>query len=151
MAMNKVLIIPELFLIVASAVLYRMGGSDRYNTKWRDFGCPLAAVASALIIGLRHWSFFISFGLLFGAMTTYWKRKGEDARWYNWLVTGFMYALAFLPPVYFLSRFEAFVYFAVFLSIATMIWSEMVSDVVWEECGRGAILIIAQVAFLIFK
>jgi len=84
-------------------------------------------------------------------MTTYWKRNGEDARWYNWLITGFMYVLAFLPTVYFLSRFEAFVYFAAFLSIATIIWSEIMSDVVWEECGRGAILIIAQMAFPIFQ
>lgn len=140
-----------IILIVASAVLYRMGGADGYNTKFRDLGCPTAAVVSALIIGLRHWSLIISFGLLFGAMTTYWKRKGEDARWYNWLMTGFMYAMAFLPVVWLLSRFEAFIYFTAFLSIATMVWSEMVSDVIWEECGRGAILIIAQVAFLIFK
>ncbi len=149
--MPPFLIIPELFLAVASAVLYRMGGAAGYNTKWRDIGCPLAAVASALIIGLRHWSLVIAFGLLFGAMTTYWKRKGEDAYWYNWLITGFMYAMAFLPPVYFLSRFEAFAYFIAFLSIATMIWSEAMDDVVWEECGRGAILIIAQAAFLIFR
>jgi len=149
--MSAVIIIPELLLVVASAVLYRMGGADGYNTKFRDFGCPLSAVASAWLIGLQHWSLVISFGLLFGAMTTYWKRKGEDARWYNWLMTGFMYAMAFIPTVWFLSRFEAFVYFAAFLSIATMIWSEMASDVVWEECGRGSILIIAQAAFLIFK
>ncbi len=149
--MNPILIVPELFLVVASAVLYRMGGADGYNTKWRDFGCPLVAVASALIIGLGHWSLVLSFGALFGAMTTYWKRKGEDAEWYNWLMTGFMYAMAFLPTVWFLSRFEAFVPFTAFLSIATMIWSEAMDDVVWEECGRGAILIIAQVAFLIFR
>jgi hypothetical protein len=128
-----------------------MGGAAGYNTKWRDLGCPLVAVSSSLIIGLRHWSLVIAFGLLFGAMTTYWKRKGEDALWYNWLMTGFMYAMAFLPIVWFLSRFEAFFYFTAFLSIATMIWSEVMDDVVWEECGRGAILIIAQAAFLIFR
>lgn len=144
-------IVLEIVLIVASAILYRMGGADGYNTKFRDFGCPAAAVASALIIGLRHWSLVISFGCLFGTMTTYWKRKGEDAQWYNWLMTGFMYAMAFFPTVWFLSRFEAFFYFTAFLSIATMIWSEIMDDVVWEECGRGAILIIAQVAFLIFR
>ena len=144
-------IVLEVILVIASAILYRMGGADGYNTKWRDFGCPLAAVASALIIGLRHWSLVLSFGALFGTMTTYWKRKGEDAQWYNWLMTGFMYAMAFLPTVWFLSRFEAFVYFTLFLSIATMIWSEAMDDVVWEECGRGVILIIAQGAFVVFR
>ena len=110
-----------------------MGGAAGYNTKWRDFGCPLAAMTSAWIIGLRHWSLLIVLGLLFGTMTTYWKRKGEDAQWYNWLMTGFMYAMAFLPVVWFLARFEAFVYFTAVLSIATMIWSEAMDDVVWEE------------------
>lgn len=144
-------IVLEIILIVASAVLYRMGGADGYNTKFRDFGCPLAAIASALIVGLRHWSLFICFWFLFGAMTTYWKRKGEDARWFNWLMTGFMYAMAFLPAVWFLGRWEAFIYFTAVLSVATMVWSEMMDDVVWEECGRGAILILAQGAFLIFR
>ena len=144
-------IVLEIILIVASAVLYRMGGADGYNTKFRDFGCPLAAIASALIVGIRHWSPFICFWFLFGAMTTYWKRKGEDARWFNWLMTGFMYAMAFLPAVGFLGRWEAFIYFTAVLSIATMVWSEMMDDVVWEECGRGAILILAQGAFLIFR
>jgi len=132
-------------------VLYRMGGSGEYNTKARDFGCPAVAVVSALNIGLRHWSLFICFLLLFGAMTTYWKRKGADAKWYNWLMTGFMYAMAFLPVVWFLARWEDFICFGAFLSLATMIWSELMDDVVWEECGRGAILIIAQAAFLIFR
>jgi len=43
---------------VASAILYRMGGSDTYNTKWRDMGCPTVA--------------FIALWLLEGFKLTYW-------------------------------------------------------------------------------
>ena len=149
--MNPILFIPEVLLVVASAILYRMGGAAGYNTKFRDFGCPTIAVGSALIIGLCHWSLAIVWPVCFAVMTTYWKRKGQDASWYHWWTTGLMYAVAFLPVAYFLSRIEAFVFFTIFLSTATAVWSALVSNVVWEECGRGAILIIAQVAFLIFK
>jgi hypothetical protein len=70
---------------------------------------------------------------------------------YHWWTTGLMYAVAFLPVCYFLSRIEAFVFFTIFLSTATAVWSALVKNVVWEECGRGAILILAQGAFLIFR
>ncbi len=149
--MNPILYIPGVLLVVASAILYRMGGAAGYNTKWRDLGCPLVAVASALVVGLCHWSLAISFVVMFGAMTTYWKRKGQDAHWYHWWTTGLIYVVAFLPVAYFLSRIEAFVYYAIFVSTVTALWSALVSNVVWEECGRGAILIIGQAAFLIFK
>ena len=149
--MNAIHFVPEILLVVASAVLYRMGGAAGYNTKWRDFGCPIAAVASALIIGLCHWSILITAPISFAVMTTYWKRKGQDASWYHWWTTGLMYAVAFLPVCYFLSHIEAFVFFTIFLSTATAVWSSLVKNVVWEECGRGAILIIAQGAFLIFR
>ncbi len=149
--MNPILFIPEVLLVVASAVLYRMGGAAGYNTKFRDFGCPTVAVGSALIIGLCHWSLAISWLACFAVMTTYWKRKGQDASWYHWWTTGLMYAVAFLPVCYFLSRIEAFVFFTIFLSTATAVWSSLVKNVIWEECGRGAILILAQGAFLIFR
>ena len=149
--MNLILIIPEILLVAASAILYRMGGAAGYNTKWRDFGCPTVAVASALIIGLCHWSLAISWLVCFAVMTTYWKRKGQDASWYHWWTTGLMYAVAFLPVAYYLSRIEGFFFFTIFLSTVTAVWSALVKNVVWEECGRGAILIIAQGAFLIFR
>ena len=149
--MNPIFLILEVLLVAASAILYRMGGAAGYNTKFRDFGCPTVAVLSAMIIGLCHWSLAISWLVCFAVMTTYWKRKGQDASWYHWWTTGLMYAVAFLPVAYFLSRIEAFVFFTIFLSTATAIWSSLVSNVVWEECVRGAILILAQAAFLIFK
>lgn len=149
--MKPILFIPETLLVVASGVLYRMGGAAGYNTKWRDFGCPIAAAAYALIVGLCHWSILITLPASFAVMTTYWKRKGQDASWYHWWTTGLMYAVAFLPVCYFLSRIEAFVFFTIFLSTATALWSSLMKNVVWEECGRSAILILAQGAFLIFR
>ena len=111
--MNPILFIPEVLLVVASAVLYRMGGAAGYNTKFRDLGCPTVAVVSALIIGLCHWSLAISWLVCFAVMTTYWKRKGQDANWYHWWTAGLMYAVAFLPVAYYLSRIEAFVFFTI--------------------------------------
>ena len=50
---------------VVNAIAYRMGGSGRYNTKARDFGCSLVTnVAIASLVGWNWLAFVLSFGLL---------------------------------------------------------------------------------------
>ena len=56
---------------IIAGILGRMGGSRRYNTKFRDFGVPLIATIVLWLLGIRHWFLFIHFVLLAGSLTTY--------------------------------------------------------------------------------
>jgi hypothetical protein len=90
-----------IILSLISGILYRLGGiGDPFNTKVRDFGCPTIALITliwTLDIYAPWWIHFISFGLMFGAMTKYWDYWGsDDVEWYEWALTGFMYGLSFI-------------------------------------------------------
>jgi hypothetical protein len=134
--------------IIVSAVaglLYRLGGVGKpYDTKFRDMGVPFVGIVLLLII-YPHYSlkyiiaYLLTFGLYFASMTTYWKRKGSDAKWWNWLLTGLGYSLAFLPFAIVSGEYFGFCLRLVLCSVATMIWSEKIDNVVWEEFGRGVI------------
>jgi len=129
-------------LSILSAILYRLGGTSA-GTKWRDAGCPL--VALILYIALKGfnlsflWVYLLTFGLSWGAMTTYWKRKGTDAKWWNWLLTGLGYSLATLPIAFVTGHWIGFGLRILVLSLLTMFWSEKIDWDVAEEMGRGAI------------
>jgi len=94
-----------LILAVVAGVLYRMGGSSKYHTLYRDIGVPLVAVGALSLGGGWHWTLIPSGLLLYGAMTTYWDKVNKwfgqsDAEyWLNWLLTGLAYSLAMLPYV----------------------------------------------------
>jgi len=137
----------SLVVIIASlisGVLYRMGGAKGFNTKFRDLGVPMVGLILMLILYPHYdWktllSYFLFFGLYFGSLTTYWKKKGESAKWYHWLLTGLGYSLAFLPFTFVSGYWLGFVLRCILCSAGIMIWSEKVSNAVWEEFGRGLI------------
>jgi hypothetical protein len=140
----EVKIIAGVLASIFSAILYRMGGADGYNTKFRDLGVPFIGLTFLLIICPHHsYKYIIShiccFGLFFGSLTTYWKKKGAEAKWWNWLLTGLGYSLAFLPFAIVSGEYFGFCLRLVLCSVATIIWSEKIDNVVWEECGRGVI------------
>ena len=94
---------------VVSGALYRLGGIGKpYNTKYRDFGVPIIALATMLYLKVEFsWQLVLSTVLLFGALTTYWKKinkffgdTDENCHWYNWLVHGLICGLAYLPLYY---------------------------------------------------
>jgi len=116
-----------------------MGGASGYNTKFRDFGVPAIGILLLTILGGWHWIYILCFGLYFGSMTTYWKKKGTDAKWWNWLLTGLGYSLAFLPFAITSGHWIGFIIRTIIVSIATMVWSDEVGNPVIEECGRGFI------------
>ena len=61
---------------ILGAILYRMGGSDKWNTKWRDIGVALVGVGLLMILDFHAsywWIYLLCFGLYFGSLTTYWK------------------------------------------------------------------------------
>jgi len=61
-----------LSLCIGSSILYRAGGSKKGLTKWRDLGCPLMTVLALWHLIGFHWLYFLVFGLMFAALTTYW-------------------------------------------------------------------------------
>jgi hypothetical protein len=142
-------------LAFISAVCYRMGGSDTYNTKWRDFGCPLCVLIGMLLVNQWHWSLLLCFPLMFGAMTTYWKvlnkffkKSTEDSYWFNWLAHGLMIGLALFPLTFFVGLLVEVLARSIFLGLLMMIWSEIIDDAVYEEMGRGALIILTLTLFL---
>lgn len=137
-----------LLATISSAILYRLGGC--IQTKIRDFGVPTIATGYLLTLGLKpqFWGFWglagaylLHFGALFGALTTYWKKKGQPARWYNWLLTGFFYGLSALPIAISTGNWIGFIIRLVSLTVFVTLWSELISIDWIEEGGRGAAII----------
>lgn len=139
-------------LTIISACLYRAGGMAKEetarpkwipkgirNTKARDFGVPLCAVLSLIVLGYLHWTLILVFGMMFGSMTTYWKRKHTDATWFSWVLTGFFYGVSVLPVVIAYGLWVGFTCRVIATSIFVMAWSLFIGNDVVEEMGRGAI------------
>lgn len=134
---------------VASFILYRMGGSDAYNTKWRDMGCPTVAfIALWLLEGFKlayWWAYLISFGLMFGALTTYWNKKGASERFINFYLHGLGISLALAPYAYISHHWLGFSFRVVILPLLIGFWATKMNRPVWKfradvvnEGGRGA-------------
>ena len=133
-----------LILIALGAILYRMGGSGNYDRLFRTIGVPIVSLIAMWVLGKWNWTLWICLPLMYGAMTTYWKCLNkyfhdttEDSHWYNWAAHGLMIGLAFLP--YAVS--PGAIGRAVAMAILMTIWSESMDNAVWEECGRGAIIV----------
>lgn len=136
----SILFIPLAFL---AGVLYRMGGAAGFNTKYRDLGVPCVMLAAMKVLGHFHWSLFICFGLLFGSLTTYFKKKGADAFWYNWLIVGLAYSIAMLPfTIIVTHNWLGFGVRVAVLTTLITLWSEFVGNAVIEEWGRGVAIIV---------
>lgn len=126
-------------LVALSSILYRIGGAYGYHTLFRDLGVPACVVSCLLLLNGWNWTIPVSFLLMYGAMTTYWK-KGPKAYWYHWFFTGLAYAVSWLPYAIVTHNIISFVLYVIIISIGTCLWSEWHDNVVWEECGRGAIV-----------
>jgi hypothetical protein len=134
-----------ILLSIISGIFYRMGGSDKYDTKWRDWGCPLV-----VLLALHwHWSLILCFLLMWGALTTYWKvlnkffnKPTSDAYWFNWLAHGLGIGLALIPYTLFVGGWELGLVRSLALGLLMMVWSLLNDNVVWEEFGRGALIIL---------
>ena len=148
----------ELIMLVAfsfvAGVLYRLGGVGKpFNTKYRDFGVPIIYMLYLLYSGIPFNVYLIASAiLLFASLTTYWKcisrwigKDIENVYWWNWLATGFFYGLTLLPMCFMEVSFSAIILRAVVLGVLTMIWSEKISDVEWEEFGRGFLIIVTLI------
>lgn len=135
----KILLI--ILLSILAGVLYRMGGSGRWNTKARDFGVPMCMVAVMAVLGHFHWILIPCFGLLFASLTTYFKKKGKDAFWWNWALVGLATGLSMLPFAILTGCWLGFGARVLVLTIFVTIWSEANGNAVIEEFGRGALIV----------
>jgi hypothetical protein len=90
---------------------------------------------------------FLTFGLTFAASVSYYKKEGQPAKWWNWLLVGLVYGISALPYVWVTQMWTPFIIRTAFLAMATMVWSEHIEDVMWEECGRGALVVSTLILF----
>jgi hypothetical protein len=137
-----------LFLSIISGLLYRAGGKGKpFHTTYRDAGCSAIALLTLYTSGVHGpwWAFVLSFGALWGALTTYHKwaskpfYKDDEVHAPSWFVTGLVYGLAFL---FFFPYWKMILARALVLGIFTCIWSESMGDAFWEEFGRGFLLVV---------
>ena len=144
--LNKAII--TLITAILGGILYRVGGTSA-GTKWRDLGLPALSIGLLTLLNGWNWTYILCFGLYFGSLTTYWKQKGTDAKWYHWLMTGFGYSLAFLPFAFVSGLWFGFALRCVMCSILIMIASEKISNATLEEFARGFIATITLLLLLI--
>jgi hypothetical protein len=135
-----------LALCIGSAIFYRLGGAKGYNTKFRDLGCPLMAVL-ALWFLLGKFSllpYFLTFGLMFAALTTYWDEVfGYD----NMYAHGFMIGLSTLPFLGIILWWKIIIY-AIILGLSMGLFSHKINvSAVVKELFRGFVIIALLIIF----
>lgn len=148
------LVFQILTLSVLSGLLYRMGGSSKFNSKWRDWGCSLTFLGTlALVLPQRFEGFSLSllarfwglglllFVLLWGALSTYWKFNKTDCKWYHWGFHGLGVGLSSIPLLWINVSLIGIFLRTIILSILFILWSENYDDVYMEEFGRGFFII----------
>ena len=147
-----------LILSIISAVLFRLGGSAKNgswldfakNTRTRDAGCPLIAlIALWLLVWFKlsyWWAYLLTFGLSWGAMSTYWDFLFKDKD--NFYAYGAGIGIAFLPFIWCAISWYAVAGRTICLALSFGLlnkyvnkWQVKHSDF-WEEFLRGALLIL---------
>ncbi len=133
---------------ILGAIFYRMGGSGNFPRQVRVIGVP---VLSGLVLGfLRfNWWIILCIPLMIGAISTYWKKKGSDAMWWNWAAHGLGLSLACLPFSIATGHYIGFGIRTVLLTLLITVWSELIGNAVIEELGRGALIILTLPLLLI--
>ncbi len=138
-----------IILSIGSAVLYRMGGSGNYDTKVRDLGLPSCMIIFLITTINFHWWAILAFFLMFAAQTTYFKKKGENAKWWNWMFVGIAFGVCMLPYSIAIGNLNGFFIRLGVVTLFTTLWSERVDWDIAEEAGRGWIQIITLPLLLV--
>jgi hypothetical protein len=128
-----------LFIIatILCAILGRMGGASGFNTKFRDMGVPFVACLYAFLLGCHSWWLILSFGLMFGALTTYWDFLfGYDQFYFHGLVIG----VATAPIALVTGHWLHFLGVVVLSSLWMGFWSKVIKWDVLEEGVRYCVV-----------
>jgi hypothetical protein len=131
-----------ILLSCISAILYNLGGTTGFNTKYRDFGVPTIALSILLILNPTYnlptmAGELLTWGVCFASLTTYYKKKNTPAKWYHWALVGLGFGLSAFPYCITTKKWGGFFIRTLILIIGVTLWSELISDVKWEERGRG--------------
>jgi len=142
----------NILLSIVAGVLYRLGGIGKpFNTKYRDFGTPLCGIAILILNNPINWmigiGLFLTFGASFGTMTSYFKKRGSDAMWWNWLIVGLMFGISALPYAWATGQWMPLLYRTVITACFVTIWSETISWDDLEEFERGFIFCASLLVF----
>jgi hypothetical protein len=137
-------------LAIASGILYRMGGSGNYSRLCRVLGCPALFIVSYLLIsGVKAcpwWSLLLTFGLSAGAISAYW---GLDEKKWGYWAHGLGLGIAALPIAIATGDYLSFSLRLAFITAGICVWSQLTKWDVLEETGRGFILGISELAYLL--
>lgn len=143
-------IIGNIILAVLAGMAYRGGGAASVHARWlRQFGIGVAVTGTLLIWFGFNWWILLCLGTSW-AESTYFKKKGTDAKWYNWMAVGVVFALVPIP--YIIAGSHNWIGFAlrsIFIIPATVLVGTFVGDVDWSEGLRGALQIVSLPLLLI--
>lgn len=148
-------IIGLILCTVLSAWGYRFGGSKNGQRWVREVAVGISEIlVLTILFGWNWWSLLIMATVW--AMTTYFKKKGTDAKWYHWLLVGIVFALIPLPQViaesiHHVYLWKGFLIRSVFIIPFTCLWCTFTGDVQWSEGVRGGIQTLTLVLLKIFK
>ena len=134
----------DILLILLSGLFYYLGGQGGawYKRSWiRDYLCPIIVCAFLAHSGFWHKSLFICYPLMVCALSTYWKKKGTDAQWYNWFLHGLGIGLALIPYGIYIHSLNAILCRAIILGISMAVWSHFIHKDWLDEGGRGSLII----------
>lgn len=136
--------------------MWRIGGSSKYHARWvRLLGTEICEFFSLTIwFGFSPW-IILTTGLAW-TECTYFKSKGSEAKWWNWLLCGIQYALIPLPLVFLgVIHWPGFIDRAIVLIPVITLWRTFQGDVDWSEAGAGVwqiitlpLLILSHVFFI---
>ncbi len=142
-------ILGTLAFSIAAGITYRMGGSGNYPRWTREVGICIAMLLEMILLQQWHWTLILCAGLLYGFSTTYFKKKGSDAKWWNWLLVGIAFSISMIPLVIAHHLWIGFGIRTVICSGLVLLWSETNGNAVCEEIGRGYIPIFTLPLLLI--
>lgn len=123
---------------LASATLYRMGGSGRYPRQARVIGIPLLTTALAYLLGVHSWWLVLSFGLTIASISTYWDFACNN--WDNHYLHGFFIGLSAFPIAIVTGHWWLFIARALILAVFMGLWSRLWGWDIAEETGRGFVI-----------
>lgn len=128
-----------LILAFAAAGAYRAGGSANFHARWmRQAGIMFTVpLTIGIWFGFNWW--LLGCCLISWAESTYFKKKGTDAHWWNWLLVGVVFAIVPLPWVIANGHhWLGFFIRSAVLLVFTPLWCIFQGDANTSETGRGA-------------
>lgn len=118
---------------------WRLGGSANTHMRWiREVAVGVTEILCLWMWFQWSWLMLLIMGLAF-TETTYFKKKGMDAKWWNWLLCGICYSLIPMPL---LStgqiHWQGFLIRGLVLTPVITLWRTFQGNVQWSEGGAGA-------------